>query len=957
MKSNDETADSSGDEEIITKKQVSKKRVAIDSDDDSSADEGQPSKALEDDKDQPSSPRRGTAPAADSDSDLEQEDHPKSAKKIRKRAVMEDSSDDEEIESSQATKKSTDLSQSLLKNKDVFDAEGSSSEEDEEAGKNVKKSRRSSRSSSRSSRSSSRDSIAENEDDLVIKYDDTEEQDKKSGKTKAGGQKRQDRKTKAAAMAEIYSESQRMFRESGVKLNYHRPRQVSLDEFLNRRKKQVINEVIGDNIKIRHITKDPTEAERALEEAEKYTEEFYKNDESDQEDPDDKDDADFNPEVAKEKENISEEQASNDLIENDSQKKAEQPEPELAETEAVATVPEPHDADEEATTTIVNAGSQNQDVDDSGIVANSNSKPVTSDESAGNSDQEEEASAKSDKPREEDKNCAGPEEQSESLNLFLEPDSERLTEESDDSGVIQSSQKADVDLTLSEKTKQNTVLTKKLAMLVNRDVDMSSLLSKKPKLASFKSNHGGDEIILDDGEEARKDKGLDKLMTRFARHAAANSNLPSKAGLKKNVEVTVVRLEKDAETGKETLAKDTIDYKVDLSEVAKAKKSEKPGAQLVALKTTLKQQIIEKRRAERAKRLEQQKIDNEEAGLDDGGEGVVDADDDLPEDEVEEDEFENEEDTDESSEAESEPPEEDDDAYIRTEKKSRIKSAFVDDEADESNDVRGDDEIEDEDEAALKLTLDDDDDDEEEAPGTPGFDNMSDSEQPRWTPVDERSQEGVAFKEQKIDEKNNGARKKLGFESLFDTSDPQVTDLDDVVGLCSGQFLTQAAPRPEAQSQAELDSQMMQDTPDTLIMSQLAGADSQTQTQSLTMVPTQDQLCSEDLITPETNAGKKESTEGDHDVSQAKLKSLLESDDDEVKEDDNDKDSEKKRKSKKNKKKRLVLSDDSDSDEEDNGNTNDEVLDDDGPLEVMYDSEENEIEAPVQFKGFRNKKG
>ena len=58
-----------------------------------------------------------------------------------------------------------------------------------------------------------------------------EEQSKKS---KSKPMKRQDRKTKDAAMKEIYSESQRMFRESGMKLGYHRPKQRTLDEFLNR---------------------------------------------------------------------------------------------------------------------------------------------------------------------------------------------------------------------------------------------------------------------------------------------------------------------------------------------------------------------------------------------------------------------------------------------------------------------------------------------------------------------------------------------------------------------------------------------------------------------------------------------------------------------------------------------------------------------------------------------------
>ena len=39
-------------------------------------------------------------------------------------------------------------------------------------------------------------------------------------------------------------------------------------------------------------------------------------------------------------------------------------------------------------------------------------------------------------------------------------------------------------------------------------------------------------------------------------------------------------------------------------------------------------------------------------------------------------------------------------------------------------------------------------------------------------------------------ETNPQARKKLGFEGLFDATD---LDVDDVVGLCSGKFVTQAA--------------------------------------------------------------------------------------------------------------------------------------------------------------------
>jgi len=35
------------------------------------------------------------------------------------------------------------------------------------------------------------------------------------------------------------------------------------------------------------------------------------------------------------------------------------------------------------------------------------------------------------------------------------------------------------------------------------------------------------------------------------------------------------------------------------------------------------------------------------------------------------------------------------------------------------------------------------------------------------------------------------AKKRLGFEGLFDQTDPQVNDIDDVIGLCSGKFITQ----------------------------------------------------------------------------------------------------------------------------------------------------------------------
>ena len=101
--------------------------------------------------------------------------------------------------------------------------------------------------------------------------------------TKPKPKKLQDRKTKEAAMKEIYSESQRIFRQSGMQVGYHRPKQRTLEEFLQRKKKQVIDQVIGDDLKIRKVSVN-TELERKLEECEKATEEFYKNDEDEEDD-------------------------------------------------------------------------------------------------------------------------------------------------------------------------------------------------------------------------------------------------------------------------------------------------------------------------------------------------------------------------------------------------------------------------------------------------------------------------------------------------------------------------------------------------------------------------------------------------------------------------------------------------------------------------------------------------
>ena len=100
-----------------------------------------------------------------------------------------------------------------------------------------------------------------------------------------------------------------------------------------------------------------------------------------------------------------------------------------------------------------------------------------------------------------------------------------------------------------------------------------------------------------------------------------------------------------------------------------------------------------------------------------------------------------------------------------------------------------------------------------------------------WTPLEgENSLSGLDKLNTSPDD-CTPARKKLGFEGLFDTTDPQVDNMDDVIGLCSGQFLTQGKmssymPKNDTPGQFPVNygSQNSQDvifdTPDTVILTE-----------------------------------------------------------------------------------------------------------------------------------------
>jgi hypothetical protein len=913
--------DSSDDEQIAVKK-TSNKRVLLDSDesdddhalnkDDHNSDDGASVQNNDDNTE---------ILASSDDGDNSNEANVSKSKHKRTVAAFADSddSDDDPVASN--------TSQTLFKNKDLYDAEDAS--DDNEESKKVSK-KKPSRSSSRSS-SGSRSEGDVNENEEIAKIEAA------AKKSKIKPIKRQDRKSKAAAMQEIYSESARIFRASGVQLQYHRPKQRTLDEFLNRKKESGLDQILGNDLKSRHGPKDPLEAERILEQCEKATEEFYKND------------------IAVE-------------IEDDE------------DTPIMSELPVDIDATSEDM-----ISSQNEEAinNDSGIVPNA-SNVATTDESVSNSDEDSQKAAAAVEPAKlnaamdvddqpqilagELLNTEVDSTEEHSLKLFLDPDSEKFVEEDDDitisSDIIASSQHADIEKTVCQVT--TPVLSKKLEAL-GKEFDLTDLqekLARKPTLAKGFKVTG--DIILEEGDEARE---MDDFVKRFAKHAKANCALPAIKGSKNNTDViTIVRKEVDAQ-GVEQLKKETINYKVDLSHVSKDKNViGRPGAQLIELKKTLKQKIVEKRRLEREQRKQQQKEDNEEQ--EDGFADVEDEEEELLDDEQEEEE----DDDDDSSEGESEPPEEDEDAYAKTDRKTnfkRVKSSFLDDEAVDEDD---DNAAEDDEEDTMKLALDDDEDDEVEEgiekeesefatpslasnggsrtvsktggddPETP-FSNMisSGSEAgPRWTPFDERDDDAPPVDTQNV-------RKKLGFESLFDTSDPQVSDMDDVIGLCSGQFLTQkpliadSQDEPDSQVLEEPDSQqiIIQDTPDTVLLTQNRNRD-------------ESQILSQTDFPPSLSTPRLETQNS---------RTIVSSDDDDD-DDSNNTISQKKLKKKTKKVKRLVLSDDESDDEEAVENSDDEDKEvaksdtaADDAKEVMYDSEENEIQDAPQFKGFVGRKG
>ncbi len=711
------------------------------------------------------------------------------------------------------------------------------------------------------------------------------------------------RKSKMSAMDEIHAESCRMLRESAVALPYHRPKSRSLAEFLNRKKG--VKEVVGDDIKLVDLKLKKIgeeEAEKIQNERERVSQELYASEEEPMEDEDDEG-SDYDPDKERNAEGVE--------LEHAQVESAEDP---AASNENVETSEEKDS----------NAAQPIKEHEDEREEKQNSAKPDPLSKAAND--------AKSDANAEQE--SVLPENASESLHLELEQDTEKL----EDSEEIAKSPETPKPV--------NNALQKKLALLAKLNLD-SSVLQSKPKLGASASS-ADDDLVIEGG-----DSGKNLLKNRFVRHVKARGEAASE--VKKDVSLTIVT--KEVGGG---FKSDKIHYQSDTRDLMKnagssarsASSAEKPpGVQRLQLKKALRDRIAEQRRLERAKKEEMKRLYEEER-IAEGGH--VDLGDDEPEEEILDDEEEMEEsEEDEEEEPESETDQEDLMRKLDAKQEAKLRkrnAAFLEDEAEEEDENACKENEEEEEGEDLHLTLEEDDDDEEEEPDTLRVQTAVDE---KAATKDKEAEEdddmadtlvlesqtapaalgnstvlgldtpaSLTAKSLNVPEVKKSARKSLGFGDLLDKTDPEVNDISDVIGLCSGQFATQTQKQTVSQEDDP-------NEPDTLVLESQAKSHTEKQAPVAVSAP--------------------------HNTSGRAI--ILDSDDEEENKDGNTA-----ALSQRKKKRMAVVSDDSDSEEEEaedhvDGDEVGEVEKE--AAEVMYDSDENEIEVPKEdvIKKLRNKKG
>ncbi len=701
----------------------------------------------------------------------------------------------------------------------------------------------------------------------------------KKGRRRGGPDKgkKTSRASSKKALAAIYSEKNRMLRESAVELPYHKPKKPTLQEFLSRKKGTV--ELVKD---LNTFNVKAEEGEKLLKEREQQVISFYKPEAEELDDEDDED--------AKDRECM--EPCPSNLPEEDS---------------GILSG---------GNTTIIN------NTEDRSDETEKEEAPLGKD---GDSERQQQAgNDKNDLPSEAVSDAKADE--SESLHLYLEESEQIIDEKREEKD---GSDRSDPDQ-VNQRNDVSVQFARKLESLGNdgdkaMELALTERLHAKPVLGLGVT--AGSFLVLNDEDVDAETMKRNELKARFVKHAQAGLPCATTTSDEKDVSLKIVRKDVDEE-GKEQLKVEEVSYHSNPTKLF-GSPSSSAWKKRMAWKKKLAADLLQKRRAAIAKRAEMTKMDNED--FEEEEEEILEEEDEIEE----EDDYEE----DESYDGEDEEEEVTEDVHVR-ERKKRVKNAFIDDEAEDDDEVSddemdgpnpvsrkpesdGDDNIDlkldensDNDETSELLSLDKDD----LLPDVSMAKNTSISSPvvlstkatplsqetrtiPRWTPFDKRPE----------------AKKKLGFDGLLDASDPQVGDLEDVVGLCSGQF------EPERRSV----------TPDTQPMS---GKDSE------------DIGCLSDVATTGLTSSNSKTNEG------SKTTLVSSSDEDEPKpdktrankplissDDDGDSGGEEEKRLESDKQKDGVEEEDDDSEKE----------------EVEYDSEENEIEKkPARpFRGFRGKHG
>jgi len=1002
-------ADSS-DEDIIDQKAPLKSGLAADSSDDegvvvkndldSSDDEAveaktikKKTKALVDSDDSDAGENEGSQVGAAS-SEEENETEVTSQKKKSKIKRPLDSDSDEE--NSEEKVKSNLDSSNPLKNRDLYDAESS----DEEL-PDLKPT-----SQTRQSSDDEKDNNYSDGEDAEESLDDIKK--KVLSKHKDSKKESKERKSKSNAMDEIRSESQRMVRESTIGLKYHRPKQRTLEEFLNRKKgtDETINRIFTE--KHIRLNKLDSDVDKLLIERQKKMEEFYKSD------TDEEDNAEVNKDSAHDlEENCAVVPENNKASDSGILTGVETSDDSNPATDEQKTTP---DVPEETTSKpILTENNAIEDTDGKGTETIDGNVSATKDEI--DSTEELKKSIVSDP---------------DSLHLVLEPDTLEIA----DDAIFGNSQ--------VEAKKENVTApaVSRLALLRSK-FDVSQLeesLNFSPKIGSGNSlNFSSNNIFEEEKSEAKLSTGAEKLFKRLVSHSKTtnkhHTGFMSKEVTEKTVDLTIVKKVVNAE-GKEVLEKEVIAY----NSTTEKKKKSVPVQSYLNMKETLKKKMMEKRNAERKRRAELIKMENEEGF--EADEEILDEEEEMDEDADDEEE---------ESEGESEPEEENDVPMVDKKRKS---NAYLDEEAEESDE----DDVEDD----LHLQLDDDEDSLiEPVTKKSQFSKIKDPEllsesstnsdifkldsirsqvetptlaltrggstapsscvsnlsstssmagmaailqsEPRWTPfqdrVDKEGREITSADNSMADTSptaSQQARKKLGFEGLFDGTDPDVEDVDDVVGLCSGKFVSQVdrpvSPATQATQFQATQSMKLQEmalknveSQDTVIF--------ESDSRPGSSLSSRDKACSEGTLSVETQdtvilTGN---TDVKDNVSSAisRLDKLLDMDQEEHKEEqeerivmsddeaarpapgfmehhtgfmssDDEEGGEAKKKKTKKRKRRILSDSEEDGDEESCGvremtdeESNQEEIDGD----VEYDSDENVIPKKETFAGLFSKKG